>query len=147
MNTFSFITVLNNHVILISSYCRGDQIKGRAAYLFSMSDLQDACYLLKKDVCGDKRHYCDVLCVQVKFQPLSTFILGNATSSQQQGYWVKQLSKFLSFWNNFVAKQRWHSFTLTIELSSLLLIICLSFAMYLPKSATRWGFAEKLLVM
>lgn len=35
------------------------------------------------------------------------------------------MSQFLSFWNNFVAKQRWHSFTLTIKLSSLLLIFCL----------------------
>lgn len=120
MNAFSFIAVLNNYVILISSFCRSDQIKGRAAYLFSMSDLQDTCHPLKKGVCGDKRHYCNVLCVQVKFQPLSSFILGNATSSQQQGYWVKQLSKFLSFWNNFVAKQRCYSFTVTIELSSLL---------------------------
>ena len=72
MNAFSFISVLNNYVILLVSFCRGDQIKGRAAYLFSMSDLQDACHLLKKDVCGDGRHYCNVLCVQVEFQPILT---------------------------------------------------------------------------
>lgn len=48
VSAFSFITVLNNGVILLFSFCRGDQIKGRAAYFFSMSDLQDAYHLLKK---------------------------------------------------------------------------------------------------
>lgn len=84
MSAFSFITVLNNRLILLFSFCRGDQIKGRAAYFFCMSDLQDACHLLKNDICGNGRHYCAVLCVQVKFQLISIFIAGNATSSQHQ---------------------------------------------------------------
>lgn len=88
MNAFSFMTVLNNYVILVFSFCRCDQIKGRAFYLFFTSDHQDACYLGKKDICGNGRHCCNVLCVQVKFHPISTFIPGNATSSQQQGLWV-----------------------------------------------------------
>lgn len=82
MNAFSFIIALKNYVIVFSFY-RGDQIKDRAPYLFSMSDLQNACFLLKKKkkvfvvMVGITAVFCVQMNVQMKFQPISTFILGN----------------------------------------------------------------------
>lgn len=84
-------------------------------------------------MCSDGRHYCDILCVQVKFQLISIFISGNATSRQHQSLWWVNSWVFGKI--KLPSRDGWHSFTLTTKLSHLLLIF-VSFAVHLPKSAT-----------